>query len=710
MKKYTSLLTTGFLLLLNITLLAQDMPVFRQWLDGENLLIARDRELVRFHVPSGEETPYTVPADATAFLPDSVSATWRNSVFNEERDKVVVVEDGDLFLASQAEKTYRRLTASAAEEQNPTFSPDGRHIAYTRAGNLYVMHLETGMERQLTDDGSEVIYNGYASWVYYEEILGRSSRYKAFYWSPDSEKIAFLRFDDAPVPTFPIYHHEAEDMTHGYLEVTRYPKAGDPLPEVRLAVTNVETGAITWMDTNPELVYTAWVYWTPDADQLFFQQMNRDQDTLHLYAADPETGRRRFLYEETQPTWVTFFEDIHFLDNESGFILRSNRDGWYNLYHYDRAGNLVNQITDLDWRVTELLYIDEAERRILFEGTGGDGTQQHLFSVRFDGSELTQLTQGEGMHRVSISPQGDYFFDDYSNHIVPGLRRIYATSSGEELHELGRRETDPNAEAGIRVEHFTVPSTDGFELPAYWVLPPDFDESRQYPIVFSIYGGPDAGTVYKRYRDYTGNALVNNGVILFSVDHRASGKFGKKGLDYMHRNLGKWEMHDYIETVKWLKEKPFIDTTRIGIQGGSYGGYMTAMALTYGADYFTHGVSRAPVTDWRLYDNVYTERYMDRPQDNPEGYEFGSVMTHADQMTGELLLLHGTIDDNVHLQNTIQLVSKLQDLGKTFDLMLYPGGRHGWGGAKRVHSAKMAERFWREAFWDMEREQAPGQD
>ena len=231
-------------------------------------------------------------------------------------------------------------------------------------------------------------------------------------------------------------------------------------------------------------------------------------------------------------------------------------------------------------------------------------------------------------------------------------------------------------------------------MPAYWVLPPGFDPSKPYPLIFDIYGGPDAGRISNSYRSYANDKLLNAGVILFSVDHRASGKFGKKGLDYMHRSLGKWEMHDYIETVKWLRTKSFIDPARIGIRGGSYGGYMTAMALTYAADYFTHGVSSAPVIDWRLYDNVYTERYMDTPKDNTEGYKDGSAVTYADRLKGKLLLIHGEIDDNVHLQNTMQLASKLQDLGKPFELMIYPGNRHGIGGAKRNHSVQLAEEFW----------------
>ena len=526
-----------------------------------------------------------------------------------------------------------------------------------------------------------------------KKYLGRSTRFNAFYWAPDSKKIAFLRFDDAEVPYFPIYHHEGEDMTHGYLEDTRYPKSGDPLPGVTLGIVDIETGKITWVEENEALDYTAWVYWSPDSQKLLFQQMNRDQNELHLYVADSATGKSTKIYEEAQPTWVEFFNDLHFLPDDMGMVIRSNKSGWFNLYHYDWAGKLVNQITNNNWRVTSLEYVNVDKKLVFFRGTGENGTESHLFRVGLDGKGQKQLTTEPGTHRVQLSPSGSYFVDRFSSFVHPGKMTIY-NSAGKEMLSLGEIKEDANAEEGIKVEFFTVPSTDGFNLPAYWVLPPGFDENKKYPVVFSIYGGPDAGTVYNRYRNYTNSQLVNNGVIIFAVDHRASGKFGKKGLDYMHRSLGKWEMHDYIETVKWLREKPFVDASHMGIQGGSYGGYMAALALTYAGDYFTHGISRAPVTDWRLYDNIYTERYMDTPQDNPDGYDFGSVMTHAEKLKGQLLIIHGTIDDNVHMQNTMQLISKLQDEGKDFEMMVYPGGRHGWGGAKGRHSRDLGYKFW----------------
>lgn len=680
---------------------AQDMPRFSGWADEEHYLLmkAGEEEVVKVNARTGKESPYEMNVDVPLReqLPAGVRASFWNTTTAPSSQQLVLKDKGDLFLFKEGSTSLRQLTATPSEENNPTFSPDETHIAYTRDRNLFVMDLETGLERQLTQDGSDLIYNGWASWVYYEEILGRGSRYKAFYWSPDSKKIAFIRFDDTPVHEFPIFHHEGEDMTHGYLEKTRYPKSGDDNPLVELGIADVKSGELQWVDKNDELEYLAWVFWTPDADRLIVQQMNRDQNHLVLYSADPGTGEQEKMYEEKQKAWLEFYTEFHFLKDNKGFILLSDRDGWENFYHHDMNGQVVKQITDFDWRVNNITEIDEENGRIFFTGTGGDGTESHFFVINMDGTELKQLTREEGMHRVNLSPGGQYFLDQYNSHSHPG-KMILGDTEGKKYKVVAENKNNPNEEAGVQVEMFTIPTEDGFDLPAMWVLPPDFDKNKKYPIVFTIYGGPNAGTVYDRFRDYSTNSMTQNDIIVFAVDHRASGKFGKKGLDYMHRSLGKWEMNDYIESVKWLRAQGFIDETKVGITGGSYGGYMSAMALTYGADYFTHGVARASVTDWRLYDNVYTERYMDRPVDNPEGYEFGSVMTHADKLKGELLIIHGTIDDNVHMQQSIQLISKLQDLGKDFEMMVYPGGRHGWGGAKRVHSTNLANKFWTKHF------------
>ncbi|MDF1866679.1 MAG: DPP IV N-terminal domain-containing protein [Saprospiraceae bacterium] len=703
MKKTIFYIFSIFLCSYSINLVAQDPIEVLGWLDDEHYLIEKingeEKTTFKVNAKSGKESAHTPERGILETLPEGVRLRRGNTFYSSDRKAVVISKDNDLFYFKKGESTLRQLTANPQKENNPTFSPDGEKIAFTREHDLYILYLETGLEKRLTNDGTNLIYNGWASWVYYEEILGRGSRYRAFYWSPDSERIAFLNFDDSQVPEFPIYHHIGGDGVHGMLEATRYPKSGDPNPAVKLGIVEIEKGITTWVATDTDFEYTAWIFWTPDASELIFQQLNRDQNHLVINAANSETGISRKLYTEKQTTWVEFFEEIHFLDNNKGFIIRSNSDGWYNLYHYDMSGNLVRKITDFDWRITDIVMVDEENERIFFKGMGSENpTESHFFVININGKKFKQLTKGAGSHDIRLSNKGSYFIDNFSSYSNPGETDLMDTK-GAKLNSLKINKTNPNDDAGLVVESFTIPTSDGFDLPAYWVLPPNFDKTKKYPIIFNIYGGPDAGTVSNRFRNFSWNQLYQKGVIRITVDHRASGKFGKKGLDYMHKSLGKWEMHDYIEAVKWLRTQPFIDSTKVGIQGSSYGGYMTALALTYGADYFTHGVASASVTDWRLYDNIYTERYMDEPKDNKKGYDFGSVMTHVEKLKGELLIVHGTIDDNVHMQNSIQLISELQEKGKDFEMMVYPGGRHGWGGAKGMHSYNLSQKFWEKHFF-----------
>ncbi len=369
----------------------------------------------------------------------------------------------------------------------------------------------------------------------------------------------------------------------------------------------------------------------------------------------------------------------------------------------DFNGKLVRQITDFDWRVTNITKVVEKTKTLYFSGTGGISTDNYLFSIKLDGKNLKQLTPGSGTHRTVVSPGGKYFYDTYSNFQTPAKMELFSTN-GKSIKLLGDSRLPAMDDYNWgKVELFTVPTEDGYELPAKWVLPPDFDPGKKYPVIFTIYGGPNAPSVRNSFRISTGSAyLAENGIITFVVDHRCTGHHGKKGVALMHRNLGKWEMHDYIEAVKWLREKPFIDAEKIGITGGSYGGYATCMALTYAADYFTHGIANFSVTDWRLYDNVYTERYMDTPEQNPEGYKNGSALTWASQYKGKLLITHGTTDDNVHLLNTLKFIDVLENLDKEFSLLLYPNKRHGWGGPKRVHLVREQTQFWFRNFLEKE--------
>jgi len=508
--------------------------------------------------------------------------------------------------------------------------------------------------------------------------------------------IAFLRFDDSPVPTFPLYR---ADGVHGELETAHYPKAGDPNPYVKLGIYHLKDNKLNWVDLEEQADhYVAWPCWTPDSKQLFFQWMNRGQDNIKIYSADPETGKIVEIYDEKQEAWVEFFEHIYFFKDSSGFLLRSNKDGWAHLYSYDLKGNMKYQLTEGEWSVDDVVLVDEEHNTIYFQGSKENSTENHLYSVSLNGKNLKQLTKVPGSHRCQVSPGGKYFTDTYSNIHQPTKTDLYS-SDGKLVRNLGDEKTVVLDEYELgKIELFAIPSGDGYNLPAIWALPPDFDESTQYPVMFRIYGGPASPSVSNSYAPFSWHYYAQNGIIVISVDHRGSGHFGKKGEALMHRNLGKWEMNDLIAAVKWLRNKPFIDPNRIGITGGSYGGYTTCMALTYGADYFTHGLAEYSVTDWKLYDTVYTERYMDTPEENPKGYEFGSAMTHADKYKGYLLITHGTMDDNVHAQNTMQLISKLQDLNKDFELMLYPNARHGVGFPKRNHSVRENVEFWFQHF------------
>lgn len=666
------------------------LPVIQKWLDDTFYVEARMENLtnqtLKVSALTGKAVDYT-DTEKTLTLPDSLrTANWGKS----SDGKFLVKKNNDLFIY---DGSLRQLTTDSIEEKVPQFAPDGKNIAYVKGGNLWVADIATNMHRPLTTNGNEDVYNGYASWVYYEEILGRGSRYRAYWWSPDSRRIAYLHTDDKPVPKFPVYRSEGN---HGSLEMEHYPKSGDPNPLVHMEIVDLGTGAITKIEEDETAdQYTAWPFWTPDSKQLIFQELNREQTHLSFYSFNPEQKTKKLLFEEKYPTWVEFHEQLWFLKDNS-FLLIHPLDGWWNIYKYDQSSKSLVQLTKYKWRVNDILRVDEAKNRILFTGTGENKLDNHLFSIRLDGSDLKNLTPEEGSHRVDISPRGSFFIDTWSNLQTPRTMSISQTD-GKKLRELGVS-NDANKIAGVKTEYFTVPSGDGFDLPVVWTLPADFEAGKAagklYPVIFSIYGGPDAGTLNNTYRDQTNNKLLNQGVITLSTDHRASGKFGKKGLDYMHRNLGKWEIHDYSAVAEWLKKQPFIDTAHIAIEGGSYGGYITALALTKAPNSFTHGMSFAPVVDWSLYDNVYTERYMDTPAENPEGYKQGSVLNYTDQLKGKLYIVHGSADDNVHMQNTFQLIEKLQLTGKQFEMMIYPNVRHGWGGPRATHLNNMEQDWW----------------
>jgi dipeptidyl-peptidase 4 len=716
-RKVFYLLKAGFLVpvvLLTVSLHAQMMfreesrPRVTGWADDTHYIfqtVDKDKKPVtlKTDIKTGKSEPFTpVKSEREklmAALPSGVRLGMTD-IISAGGKKAVISKSGDLFCFTMGDSALVQLTRDSVPEMNPRFSPDGLKIAYTKNKDLYIYNLDLHKEIRLTFDATDRIYNGWSSWVYMEEILERSSNYAAFWWAPDSRKLAFFRFDDTQVPVFTLNRLDEADGIHGKLEVTPYPKPGDPNPKVRMGIVDVSTIRTVWVKTDQNAdLYLGWPFWTPDSRKIVLQVLNRDQNDMRFCLAETGSGDFEQIYGESNKTWVDFFEDVYVMKNGSGYILRSYRNGWENLYYYDWNGALKAQLTNVGWRVSSVDRVDEEAGMVYFTGTGPETTDAHAFRVGLDGKNLLQITRGNGSHRVLISPKGDYFLDTWNS--VDSAGAIVAIDKKgkimREVHRFDQPAFDPAKHS--RSELVKIPTADGlFLMPAIITYPLNFDKNRKYPVVFTIYGGPNMGNVRNSWKGTTPSWYAENGIITIDVDHRGSGKFGRKGLDYVYRNLGKWEVSDYSDAVKWLRQKPFVDPEKMGITGSSYGGYTTCMALAKGADFWTHGIAGSSVTDWKLYDSVYTERYMDTPTDNPDGYKAGSVLTYAGNLKGKLLFTHGDMDDNVHMQNSIWLLSKLEDAGKSFEFKLYPDGRHGWGGAKRGHSTNESHKFWLKYF------------
>jgi dipeptidyl-peptidase 4 len=648
------------------TNVTKPLPVIKGWVDDEHYIVLTKSEsgstqLQSVDVKTGTAVPYTGKESEQAA--PSASSLGLDSV------------------------------------KNITLSPDGKWVAFTKNNNLFSFELATKKQVQLTNDGSDVILNGYSSWVYFEEILGRPTRYRAFWWSPDSKHIAFMRFDESQVPEFPIFIFDGQ---HGYLEKQRYPKAGDKNPEVKIGITPVDQPSTLWADFNAsDDQYFGMPYWTK-SNQLWVQWMNRGQDNLKIYEIDGANGSKKEIYDEKQKTWIDLDETerVQFLESGKAFILKSDKDGWENLYLYDMTGKFINQITTGNFWGTTILAVDEKAKQVYIKARKENSARFDIYKIGLDGKGLTRLSFGDYSHdQVSLSPNNKYFITTYSNLATPPAMAL-VTTKGKLVREIANSKGVDFANFELpKTELVKVKSADGlFDLPVAITYPINFDPQKRYPVLVSIYGGPNAGTVYDRWKPVGGSNQwwAQEGVIQVAFDNRSSGHFGKNGLNYIHRQLGIFEIEDYMTCGRWLKTKSWVDTTKLAITGGSFGGYMTCMALTYGSDVFDYGIANSSVTDWMFYDSHYTERFMDMPTENPEGYKKTSVLTYVNKYKGLLRITHGTSDDNVHMQNSMHLISKLQDLNKHFEFMAYPNERHSVGAnlpSKGLHSRTEAYQF-----------------
>ena len=606
---------------------------------------------------------------------------------------------------------------------NMTYSPDMTKIAFTRENDLYVVDIASGEEIRLTFDGSDVILNGYASWVYYEEIFGRASMYRAFWWSPDSKKIGLYRFDNSQVPMFPIYsafqnpaaaasQSQSPRVTDlgigGSLSETRYPKCGQTNPQVRIGIVDL-TGecvgcpmrcedAITWADFDPTLdQYFGIPFWGPDSQEFFIARMPRLQNTIDLYAVSVADGSKRHVYNETYKTWLNWFDGVVFTDNGL-YMAREFETGWQQIYFLSYDGKEFRRLTDgPNWNVA-IVRVDEKKGDVYFTAKRDEVAKQALYKVDKKGVMTALTDPAYNATGISFSPDGKYFVASLSNMTTPTKVSVFPSSGknitrGVTVADMQGPDYDPAKYALPELVFITT--ADGFRLPGMIVYPKDFDESEKYPVHVDIYGGPDTPLVRDRWvtPNPSNQWYSENGIIQITVDPRAAGHNGREGLDMIYRQLTVWEVKDFCEWATWLQSLPYVDADRIAVEGFSFGGTMTCMLLMQAPDKFHYGIAGGGVYDWALYDSHYTERYMDTPQANPDGYEVSKVLNYvegypADYSTDESVMLkltHGTGDDNVHHQNTLQLLDAMHKAGRKFDFMIYPDGMHGYRGYQGAH-------------------------
>ena len=596
-------------------------------------------------------------------------------------------------------KTKKLVKLSAGGKQSfATFSPDGTKIAFVRQNNLFMVDLNTMAERQITTDGKwNNIINGMCDWVYEEEF----SFAKAFFWSPDSRKIAFYTFDESKVPEYNM-------QMWGKLYPTdyryKYPKAGEPNSAVSISVYNLVDTKTVKMDLGKETdLYIPRIRWTINTNVLSISRLNRYQNKMELIHADAFTGKTTTILIEESRTYVdveNFGDDLTYLADGKSFIMSSEKDGYKHLYQYDMSGREVRKITSGNWEVDNFYGIDESTNTLYFTSTEIASIERHLYSISLDGKVKKKLSAERGMNSANFSPDFKYFILNNSASNSPLKVSLYRSANTQLIKVL-----EDNADLRARLtgynispKEFTVIKTaDGVELNSWMIKPTNFDPNKKYPLLMFVYGGPGSQQVLNQYDGanfYWYQILAQKGYIVACVDNRGTGGRGSEFKKCTYLNLGKLEVHDQIEAAKYFGKLPFIDAARIGIQGWSYGGFMASNCLFQGADVFKAAIAVAPVTNWRYYDTVYTERFLRTPQENPSGYDDNSPVTHAKNLKGNFLLVHGTGDDNVHFQNAVALEDALIKNNKQFQLFYYPNKNHGIaGGNTRLHLYTMMTNF-----------------
>lgn len=602
-------------------------------------------------------------------------------VFNNDETKLILGTDSESIYRYSSKGTYyvydiisKKLTLIGTSIQEPTFSPDSKKVMFAKNNNLFILDVATNIKTKVTEDGKfNEIINGTTDWVYEEEF----AVVKVFEWNKNSDYVAYLRFDETNVPEFSI------DMVSNSLysseQVFKYPKAGRQNAKVTLHIYDVNN------KTKRKVSLGAYEYiprlkWSNKADELIVTTLNRHQNILKLNTVNAKTLATNVLLNESDAAYIDINDHLTFLEDNS-FIWTSEKDGYNHIYHYNSSGELINQVTNGNWDVTKYYGFNKKNNTIYYQSVENGSINRGVYSIRLNGKKKKLLSKAVGTNQASFSKNFNYFINTHSTVKSPPVYSLY-TSDGQKLKELIDNAVlkEKVSEYKMSTKEFSTIHINGNDLNMWLLKPVDFDENKKYPLLMYQYSGPGSQQVankWNSYNDYWHNMLVQKGIIVVCVDGRGTGLKGRDFKKVTQKELGKYEVEDQIAIAKKLASRNYIDENNIGIWGWSYGGFMSTNCILKGNDIFTTAIAVAPVTSWRFYDTIYTERYMTTPEENPRGYDYNSPINYADKLKGKYLLIHGTGDDNVHVQNTYIMANALVAANKQFDLFVYPDRTHG---------------------------------
>lgn len=669
--------------------------------NGNEYTMIRNGNLVVFDYRTGDSITTLIKSEDLIPEGKEKPLQLRSFSMSEDESKFLIPTETESIYRHSTKSNYylfdsntKKLTALSenGKQSLADFSPDGSKVAFVRDNNLFVVDLNTNEEKQLTTDGKQnSIINGTCDWVY-EEEFGFT---KAFFWSPDGSKIAYYRFDESDVKEYTLRYY---GELYPNWETYKYPKAGEDNSVVEIFTIDINSSNKVKMDIGIETdQYIPRIKWTNDPNKLSIQRLNRLQNKLEILLADANTGESSIMYTEENTYYIDITDNLTFLENGTQFLLTSEQDRYNHIYLYNMSGMLEKQLTTGKWDVTNIYGYDSKSKVVYYQSAESSPLNRDIYKVNLKGRR-TKISDKEGTNNASFSSNFKYFINNFSTISSPPVYSV-VDNKGKQIRiiEDNERLRKLMSEYEISMPEFftfttpeiTLPDGQQVDLNAYKILPYNFNPDKKYPVLITIYGGPGSQTVTNSWGSFNFfwyQMLAEKGIMIVSVDNRGTGARGEEFKKMTYLQLGKYETLDYIETAKYLGSLPYVNKDKIAIFGWSYGGFMASNALFQGADYFNTAIAVAPVTNWRYYDNIYTERFMRTPQENPDGYDNNSPINHVEKLKGNYLLVHGDADDNVHPQNTMDLYTALVEADKQFDFMLYPNKNHGiYGGNTRYH-------------------------